>query len=363
MKKRLAYILFFILGSAMAHGQLKIQMVGSAKPLAYTLGDLFSFSTISTIDQDHVVFSGSIKTNNGQVLVNFKTSPVTLSSGMQMFSEQSLAVNHLSFSGNDLGDALQSNSSLPPGSYIACIEAIKHPSQTTLAVNCREVDVRPITNPRLLVPRDEGKINNTKPGFSWSPATLGNLKFQSGVSYQLKLVEITEGQSPLHAISQGIPVILQKGIKAQFLAYPAAFNELEYGKRYAWRVTAYYLGYEMAGSETFTFTPINTPMVTQHQQDHVLEVNTHSAGPVLRSHGMVKLRLSDYIPTEELTVFVFDSEGKSLTGKNAIDFNAALIELDLSTLKGIKRGNFYKLKIERGNHGHIEQVVYYEPKA
>jgi len=93
--------------------------------------------------------------------------------------------------------------------------------------------------PRLVSPRDGSSVA-ALPTFQWTaPAPP-----VSGVTYELKIVEVLPGQSKEEAIQTIRPWFLQTGIRTNSFTYPGSARSLIPRKRYAWQIKA------VAGSTT-----------------------------------------------------------------------------------------------------------------
>lgn len=87
--------------------------------------------------------------------------------------------------------------------------------------------------PLLLSPAHNDTVATAYPVFQWMAVGVG-----FPVQYDLKVVEIMDGQMPEQAADVNFPVFQERGISAVSMQYPAEALPLEPGKSYACRVRA-----------------------------------------------------------------------------------------------------------------------------
>jgi len=117
------------------------------------------------------------------------------------------------------------------------------------------VRVMPATPPRLLAPRDRSNVP-TAPTFQWT----GPLPPVSGVTYELKLVEVLPGQTKEEAMTTLRPWFVQTGIRTTTFSYPRSGRPLVPRKRYAWQVQALVAGAVIGVSEVWEFHVLPPPL-------------------------------------------------------------------------------------------------------
>ncbi|MEO0627193.1 MAG: hypothetical protein AAFY91_09410 [Bacteroidota bacterium] len=116
----------------------------------------------------------------------------------------------------------------------------------------QEVPSRSSFDFSLIYPYDESIIQENRPMLSWENLSLIRLG-QGRIAYDLILVELFEGQSPIEAINRNIPLVQEFGIPTNRLLYPALAKDLEPNKKYAWQVQATQEGFAVAISSAWVF--------------------------------------------------------------------------------------------------------------
>jgi hypothetical protein len=239
---------------------------------------------------------------------------------------------------------------LPIGVFNICYRVIKVSTdlEERLAEECETVEIEPVSPPMLLIPYDEEKIETTRPLFIWVPPAPQNLF--NNLFYDLKLVELNQGQSPADAIADNLPVYAQSNIPLTTQPYPTSYPELDTAKTYAWQVTARNNSSAIAQSEIWTF-----------------KVKQYSLSVDTAAHAEYYSRLraqndASYIVCTGILFFEFTNElnldtiGLKITGLSGP--TRGMVSLETSTLP-VKRGqNFLKLDLRNAalTDRHIYQL-------
>lgn len=106
-------------------------------------------------------------------------------------------------------------------------------------VQTAQAQIGKVSPPRPIFPAKAQVIQHLFPTFSWMPV----YPQKYSVSYELKLVDVREGQSPQTAIQANPPIITKKYLRLTSFTYPASAPRLTKGKTYAWQITAtYFIG-------------------------------------------------------------------------------------------------------------------------
>lgn len=133
---------------------------------------------------------------------------------------------------NALTTTTRATGRFPEGRYRLCIATIDR-SNAVLAEACADFTIAALDQPRLTLPRDGDTSTTPNPTFSWiwvgSPLDGGSIRFQ------LTVVEVGPGKSPVDALRFGRP-ILQKITSDRIFNYGPTELPLEIGKNYAWQV-------------------------------------------------------------------------------------------------------------------------------
>ncbi len=135
---------------------------------------------------------------------------------------------------SDLQNVVLQTGKLPEANYSICV--------TTHALNgdlltdaCTDFEIALPNPPQLISPEDEGSIKIAQPTFMWNavstPPTID-------VFYQVKIVEILNGQSPFRAIESNVPVVEAEVASENLYIYRLDDYPLEQNHTYAWQIQA-----------------------------------------------------------------------------------------------------------------------------
>jgi hypothetical protein len=192
---------------------------------------------------NNLVLSGVTKNINLQALSSFNLTSIN--------NEQTLKPYTFSFVAPSMQKTMVHNNPLPLGNYSICVRFLSNNQPISDEV-CATTMVTPIAsmgNLRLLYPQNNGNEVTLNPIFMWS---------NSGVDllYQLKVVEILDGQNKFYAINNA-PHLLQDNLNSNTLIYPLVARELENCKEYAWQVKTYNKYKQPSGNEIASSNNLN----------------------------------------------------------------------------------------------------------
>jgi hypothetical protein len=112
-----------------------------------------------------------------------------------------------------------------------------------------EFEVRPMSPPRSILPRDRDTVTVPFPEFVWTTPNPPS----PGVTYDLKLAEVMDGETPEEALLANRPWFEEKELRGTSRKYPTSAPKLENGD-YAWTVTAFAADGQTATSDVRSFT-------------------------------------------------------------------------------------------------------------
>lgn len=189
--------------------------------------------------------------SSGDPVLSAYTSTFSLTGTKQFLAADLSPITYEYFSG--VAADHDPSGYLPLGTYHACYKLFdfNHSSGEPLLENCIDITVEPISPPLLNMPEDESVTDVRTPQFTWLPPAALNMF--DVLSYDLKLVEVTEGQTSTEAIENNTPVFEGSSNADIFLNYPVSSAPLDTAKTYAWQVIAKNDNAFAAQSDIWTF--------------------------------------------------------------------------------------------------------------
>ncbi|MGB0522464.1 MAG: hypothetical protein ACPGJS_05865 [Flammeovirgaceae bacterium] len=100
------------------------------------------------------------------------------------------------------------------------------------------------TPPKLLYPSNGQVLKEAYPAFSWVKSMARNINFL----YDIKVVEVLEGQTPARAILSNPALFIQQNVRNNLMMYPVTAPLFQAGKKYAWQVIGSYQSGSNAGA-------------------------------------------------------------------------------------------------------------------
>jgi len=139
----------------------------------------------------------------------------------------------------------------PTGDYRVCVTVRDARTDADLATDCYDQRVEVTTPPILVMPRDESKVEEDRPAFTWLPPT--PVARGTRITYRLRVVEILGRQTPYDAMMSNPSWFERASIPNTVFPYPVASRPFTKGHRYAWQVMAADGSFPMGESEIWWF--------------------------------------------------------------------------------------------------------------
>ncbi len=134
----------------------------------------------------------------------------------------------------DLERIVAQSGKLPESTYSICVTT--HAKDGTLLTDaCTDFDIALPNPPQLISPENEGSIEIAQPTLMWNPVSTPP---EIVVYYQLKIVEMLDGQSAYRAIEANIPVVETEIPVENLYVYRLDDYPLKQNHSYAWQVKA-----------------------------------------------------------------------------------------------------------------------------
>ena len=151
----------------------------------------------------------------------------------------------LSWINYEIKDIIIKKGNIPSGSYKTCVMVFSGGGDLLCTESCIIVEGKnEKENIELVSPQSDNFQLKDQVSFVWTGPPLS-----ANSSYKIKIVELSESQSPQSAILNNPAFYEQEGIKTTFLLYPASAPKLLKGKKYAWVVSS-----DILSSEVLSFS-------------------------------------------------------------------------------------------------------------
>jgi hypothetical protein len=180
-----------------------------------------------------VLLTYRVTDQGGRLLASGRSDPQPIPPGPPTVIADFIDVSGASQHDQSLEDQMRRTGRLPEGENTACV-AVTDAGGFVLAEDCQTFTIVYPDPPSLIGPLDGEALVSATPTFQWTPLQVPPA-FQ--LTYDVRVSEVLEGQTPLQALVANIPVFETTTFGTNF-EYPIGAPPLESGKLYAWRVQA-----------------------------------------------------------------------------------------------------------------------------
>jgi hypothetical protein len=186
--------------------------------------------------------------STGQVLMTAQTNPFICAYGTKVITERDLQPIQFNFNHPDF-----SKRYLPLGQYVICYRVFNNglKGEEPLTDECITINIEPLSPVMLNYPLDQSSIQSYNPQFSWTPPAPFDMF--TNLSYILSVCEVKDGQKPIEAMLQNVPVYSRGDLSQPFELLQTAAYKLLAGKTYAWQVTAINQSKFVSKSDVWSF--------------------------------------------------------------------------------------------------------------
>jgi len=247
--------------------------------------------------------------SSGQVMLTAETGSFSFTKGTRVLTESSLQPIQYQYNHPDM-----SRNFLPLGSFIVCYRLIDaNGKERSLAEECIALQIDPLSPIMLSSPPDLSTIFSTYPLLTWIPPT--PIDMFSGLSYLLQVCELKEGQKPIDAIMENIPVYTRGSLTQPNDQMVGSFKALETGKTYAWQVTAVNGSQFASKSEIWSFKVVKDDLNMKIvEQSPFLRLKKWDIETGIAPNGFLKLAYRNELndTTAQLQIFSTDVSRQKL---------------------------------------------------
>jgi hypothetical protein len=237
------------------------------------------------------------------------------------------------------------NGMLPAGSYVACysLMVIGDKQGNQPGEDCIPFAVEPVSPPLLNTPANESVLESRLPQFTWLPPA--PLNMFNDLNYEMTLVEVHPGQSPLEAIQQNIAVYRAPRLRNMFVNYPAGAVALDTAKQYAWTVVARNGSLFAAQTEVWTFRIKGVHKPVNGGNGAYVQLRKELDGTVI---SCSRLRCEYNHETADSTVryeVIALENNNNIAGTGTLTVKQGANNLEVPLKKGLEDGKSYLFRL------------------
>ena len=244
MRKTIQMFVLFLVATLPMFAQLKVTVNLSSRPDPY----LSSWSTRKEVVIVTIINSGTnpvrakfdCKINqNGQLVANTKPEKMRMldvpTGVSQYYGEDLVPFENVKIKDGLDRTAVQTGM-LPAGSYEFCCALLDQTDREISIPVCKNFTLQSYQAPVLLQPEDKGGIKkNERPMFRWTPVSP---RPSFPISYQLRVFEVLQGQTPINAFRVNKPILERSDIPVTQFQWPSDFDLPNPKLQHVWTVRA-----------------------------------------------------------------------------------------------------------------------------
>ena len=191
--------------------------------LTNTLSENFEVNLFATVEEADagIIFEG---TSASFILESNYSGPVFYGD---------LEPVDLEYPNDDYKGIFMRTGTLPAGTYTICVY-VRSVDGEEMGYDCKMQIIEHASPPELINPLDEANVTEELPVFLWLPP----MPINEFVNYNIKIVELLDGQVPTEAMEANPAFYLEEDIPATSFQFPISARPFESGINYAWKVIA-----------------------------------------------------------------------------------------------------------------------------
>lgn len=312
-------------------------------PNAITRVGVFGQNTSGSMVQIHT----TIVDDKGVKLLDVISTPITISSGVQMLSPSTFS--QVRYAQNSTGDYIKVQSALPIGTYTFCIELLSNTIEV-LDRYCESIVSSRDEFLNLVYPMNGDSVYTVYPNLSWSHS--GNFGDATTRYYRIVLSELERGQTNEEALNLNQPFWISAPLNAHVISYPQNAPRLQEGKTYVWQVQLLYNGMVAQSSEIWRFKVAQKPI---YRDLEYISLTRNSSIGLIEAFNFIHVRFDEPTNNNQIVVSAifsgdinkridlpFELKVAPDSGGNAI----YLLKVDVSKLTSESKP--YKLSVRSG---------------
>jgi len=272
-----------------AAGQLVINPIEAPKP--FVKPDMLW--NVVVINEGRTDIVGKLQLNvedeNHRIVLSGISNYITFSKGTKVLNYNSVAPINYTYNSN-----IDYSTWMKVGKYNLCFtilcSTVDGGAINSVAEDCMEMDIEPLSPPVLNMPEDKSTIYETRPNFMWTPPAPVNLFTQ--LRYEIKVVEMNKNQSAENALINNSPVYFENGLTSNSRLLPSSYKELDVNNEYAWQVTAYDNSYSIK-CEPFVFSLVQDSVMVIIEKSPYINMRQSKVQTGVMNQGYIKIVLTN----------------------------------------------------------------------
>jgi hypothetical protein len=296
----------------------------------WSYSDLMNCTIINGSGKSPIVYINCTVTSNQRVVLRAQSNVFKLNTGTNLINrsdvDNKLMPIKTIFIDSKIRDLMDKTAMPIDGQYDVKLDLVEKTENAILTYSQYNKTVKSLSPFRLITPFDGTTITNLNPTFTWTrPLSMGSTF--DGQTYNVKVVEVYQGQSSFQAIRSNTPVLKQDGLDYNLLQTPYDNDYLQACKNYAWQVEVVNLKEKQKQSanisEVWSFSTSCTSQPKYVQTPYYgakneLTTNNYPAFDTLRvaleypytDVGKIKAKIVDLRNNEKNVILSNDGEDK-----------------------------------------------------
>lgn len=345
---------FMLIAGSIAHAQVTVTSA-SLTPLNITPGSLCQVTLVNAQAATNVELRASVYNSAGELLLEVKTTPFNIRSGVNVIQPHTLSFTSVSYAPSTQGKFVQAQHQLPSGAFKHCVYVVNLGGETEDEY-CQDIESDNNSFLNLVSPFDRDTIDTKTPLLTWTHSEPFNL-LSPGESFRLVLVKLNADQDAESAVTANSPYFISNNLFRHELQYPFDAAALKEGETYAWQVQKLSAGGQgvVNKTEAWQFT-VRKPKVIKDNKYAVLKKKP-DAGFYTAANNKIFFRFDEEYKGTKVSCVIFDekhrridpqpeNEQKREEQQVAVEAKSEgynQFEMDLNPLH-LKRG-FYMLEV------------------
>ena len=285
---------------------------------------------------------------SGQEVITAVSGQFILGAGTKQLNINSLNPIQYTYLMPGIDNSLQGL--LPAGNYNACyaLTSIAF-KEGSMAEECMQFDVEPLSPPMLVFPADSSKLVNAPTQFSWTTPLPGSMF--NNLRYEILITEVIAGQKANEAIQENIPFYSDAFLASNFMNFPSTTAVFEKEKLYAWQIVARDDKQYAGKSEVWVFEIKKDETKINETNESYIFINSNASENNIfyLNNDQLHIKYYSFDKISDADLVIKTLEGEVVQQKKLkIAYGDNFLKIDLS--KNIAKDRLYKAEIKDANN-------------